>query len=1305
MTAANSTGYGPSRRLYFDGDDEKYELWEIKFTSYLRLQNLHKALADDYEGEDRVDKNQRIFAELVQLLDDKSLSLIIRDAKDDGRAAVKILREHYTGKSKPRIIALYTELTTLKKSDDETATDYLIRADKASSSLKSAGETISDSLLVAMALKGLPSSYSAFATVVTQKDKDMTFIDFKNALKSFEETEKSRLKDTVSSEKVMKTESVKVNNIVCYSCGKSGHKKFQCKVNQNSNVRKSNNYQASKWCSICRTKSHNTSDCRKNTSSKMMSCNEDDNHNDFVMKTVAYEGINSVTYKSNLFSKDNSLLVDCGATSHMIKDKDNFVNFYPDFNSSNQYIELADGSRDNKLVVGKGDAKVTISDVDGIEHDIILKNALCVPSYPQNIFSVHAATEKGASFTFENDHAELTAPNGTIFNIANEGKLYYLYNIRNGENSSKTLEYWHKTMGHCNNNDLLKTEKVVDGMQISSKATYNCESCIKGKMTQEFNRKADKKAGRILDLVHCDLTGNISPVGKGGYMYGISFVDDYSGAIHLYLLKNKNDSSKALETFLSDVAPFGTVKCLRSDNGTEFTGEEFESVLRRNCIKHEFSAPSSPHQNGTVERSWRTVFETARCLLIEADLPKSLWPYAAKYAVYARNRCFNRRLGMTPYEAFTSRKPNLSKMHVFGEKCFAYIQEKKKLDDRSEKGLFVGFDTRSPAYQVYFPGTNAIRKIRCVQFLSTKSRLEHQAEDEEQDQPMMIDQKETDEPLETSNDIQNVEERRYPERNRKPPNRYSQSDYVNYSVDYCYRVSNIPRNYKEAVTSDEKEQWVLAMDEELDALKESDTYESVQLPAGKSLIGSRWVYSVKLGSNDEEKFKARLVAKGYSQTEGIDYEETFSPTAKMTSIRILLQLAVQNDYKLHQLDVKSAYLNANLDAEIYLEQPEGSSTSAMTRNGSKICWKLKKSLYGLKQSGRNWNSMFHSFLTAQGLEQSDSDHCVYTKHDGDLIVIIIIWVDDIIIASNDEQMIVNIKVSLKNTFKMKDLGQISNFLGIDFEISHDKIRINQSKSIDKMLKRFEMHDCKVKLTPCDPSVANLTDHDSQELENPRIYREIVGSLIYVMTCTRPDLCYVVSKLSQFMQRPTNAHLNIAKHVLRYLKGTLDYSLEFCKSKDLNLFGYCDSDWASSEDRKSISGYCFKLSDEGPLISWKSKKQNSVALSSCEAEYVALAFAVQEIKFLHQLLSDMNVPTRKPTNLFVDNQGAIALAKNPVHHQRCKHIDIKYHFVRHEIEERNISLTYIPSEENVADIFTKPLPRPKLSKLIKNVGLF
>ena len=273
---------------------------------------------------------------------------------------------------------------------------------------------------------------------------------------------------------------------------------------------------------------------------------------------------------------------------------------------------------------------------------------------------------------------------------------------------------------------------------------------------------------------------------------------------------------------------------------------------------------------------------------------------------------------------------------------------------------------------------------------------------------------------------------------------------------------------------------------------------------------------------------------------------------------------------------------------------------------------------------------------------------------------------------------------------MKDFGSLSYFLGIQFEVTKSEIKMHQSNYALKILEKFQMLDCNPKYVPCDLNVSNIDfDGTSDELADTRLYREIVGSLVYLMTCTRPDLCYVVTVLSQHLAAPKVSHFNLAKYVLRYLRGSVSHGLSFSKGP-LNIVGFTDASWASTGDRRSISGYCYSIGTQSSLVSWKSKKQPIVALSSCEAEYISITYAMQEGTFLLQLLSEMGYD-REIANvkLMVDNKGAMDLAKNPVHHQRTKHIHTRYHYIRSKVLDGSFDLCYVPSKQNVADIFTKP----------------
>ena len=1331
---ALATGYGPSiglgryARLMFDGDERKYEQWEVKFLGYLTLQKLKDTILPPPDTEVDGTKNAEAFAELIQFLDDKSLSLVMRDAKDDGKKALEILRQHYAGSGKPRIIALYTELTSLVKRSDESVTDYVIRAETAASALNNANEKVSDSLLIAMVLKGLPESFKPFVVVVTQSDKQQTFTEFKAALRSFEDTERTRA--ATSDDSVMRTlhRSPHVNNgatsatrggnydnIVCHRCKNVGHIARFCESKPKL------------WCSFCRKTNHTDNTCR--SKGKANKSSKDKAH---VVSTTEEQFVFKIDMESRDVptTRSDSLLVDCGATAHIVTDKSRFTNFDESFRPDKHYIELANGTKSNNVALARGDVTVRIKDTRGRCINATLKDTLYVPSFPQSIFSVQAATAKGVSVIFEPDHAQLVYRDGTVFDIQKHGKLYYLdvcddTMISDSVNYACDLSSWHEILGHCNYDDVLKLEGVVDGMKVigNSEKPADCNVCVLGKMTQGRSRTPRCRSTVPLALVHTDLAGPVEPVSSEGFRYAIVFTDDYSGFVFVYFLKSKSDAVEATERFLADSAPYGKVKCLRSDNGTEYTSQAYKSLIKKHCIRHDTSAPYSPHQNGTAERHWRTLFEMGRCLLIQANLAKEFWPYAVMAAAYIRNRCYSNRLEQTPYFALTGRKPNLSNMRVFGSECYAYKQDKGKLDPRCTKGIFLGYDKGSPAYLVYFPETGKVMRHRVVKFAKPNrcvSEQQTQTEDMLQDDDNFTHgdnicdstPNDAEQPVEgfSNGDPKCVVSEpvagslRYPRRERKTTaylrdyatgnNNFEDDDddQVMSSIDYCYKVSAFPQNYKEAVESPEYEHWKNAMKEEMNSLKENDTFTLTTLPEGRKLVGGRWVYTVKENPNGSKTYKARYVAKGYSQVKNVDYQETFAPTANFTSIRILMQMAAQHDLILYQMDVKTAYLNAPIDCEIFMEQPEGFEVPSNSEEVL-VC-KLNKSLYGLKQSGRNWNGMLHNFLSENNFIQSDVDNCVYVKQIDDKMIVIVIWVDDLIIGASNDLLLCETKNMLKERFKMKDMGKLSHFLGVDFEQGDSFVKVNQKEYICKVLERFGMSDCKPRSTPCELRV----DNNGVEPVDSKTYREAVGCLIYAMICTRPDICWIITKLSQYLSKPLKEHWVAVKHVLRYLKCTLDYELCYRKCADgLTVIGYSDADWASStDDRRSTTGYCFSLTKTGPLISWKSRKQRTVALSSCEAEYMALSATVQESLYLIQLLKDISCEYQfGPPVIFGDNQGAIALSKNPVNRQRSKHIDVRYHFIRDEINNGKVIVQYCPTADMVADIMTKPVTKAKL----------
>ena len=729
------------------------------------------------------------------------------------------------------------------------------------------------------------------------------------------------------------------------------------------------------------------------------------------------------------------------------------------------------------------------------------------------------------------------------------------------------------------------------------------------------------------------------------------------------------------------------------------------------------SAPYSSHQNGRAERSWRTLFEMARCLLLQAELPKSLWNHALRTASYIRNRCFNKKNNCTPHELFTGKKPNLKGMHKFGSVCYAYKQEKKKLDPRSEIGRFIGYDHCSPAYIIYFGGNQSIRKVRCVEFID--------APDEEDSFCIPITAKTNMETKEDTAEIrtstqspvitqlcqpsapeeaQEGGESRYPKRQTRRPAHLEEyivesnsSDEENFNecqnvVDYFYKVNGCPGTYNEAIKSPDSAHWQTAMEEEIICLNDNHTYELVPRPK-RPVIGGRWVYCKK----NDDTYKARYVAKGFSQIPNIDYADTFSPTARMTSIRLLMNIAMFEGLIVHSMDFKSAYLNADLDFEIFMEQPKGFVVK--NNPNDDLVYKLKKSLYGLKQSGRMWNNLLHNYLLKKGFKRSKAENCVYIKYENRIKIIIIVWVDDLIIAGSNIDCVDEVKSYLTKRFCMKDFGVLKEFLGIEFEFTNEGVKLSQEKYTRKILEKFKMMESHPKTLPCDQSIIKIHDANSEIFDDNRLYRSMIGSMVYLASCTRPDISYVITKLSEKLEKPTKAHFNACKFLMKYLRGTISKGLFYkCNKSDFDLIGYSDSDWGSSPDRKSYSGYCFQLFKSNSFISWKAKKQPIIALSTCEAEYIAANFALKEGIFLQHLLNDLMYP-EMCINLFVDNKGAIDLSKNPVHHERSKHIDIRYHFIREKVEDGILKLFKVSSKDNYADLYTKPATKQNLHNFL------
>ena len=754
------------------------------------------------------------------------------------------------------------------------------------------------------------------------------------------------------------------------------------------------------------------------------------------------------------------------------------------------------------------------------------------------------------------------------------------------------------------------------------------------------------------------------------------------------------------------------IKRVRSDNGGEYRDNRFREFCANNGIKMEKTVPMTPQQNGVAERMNRTLNERARSMRIHAGLPKMFWDEAVNTAAYLINRGPSIPLdGKIPEEVWSGKEVNLSHLRVFV--CISYVHidfaERSKLDAKSNKCVFVGYGGDEFGYRFWDYENRKIIRSRDVIFnenvmYKDRSIAESSSSSTEAETKEFVEFEEI-----SGNDVQispeAVQEEpgtpalRRSSRIPKPIQRYSPSLHYLLLSD-----SGEPEYYDQAMQVEDSVKWESAMKDEMDSLMSNQTWELAELPPGKKALHNKWVYRIKEEHDGIKRYKARLVVKGFQQKEGVDYNEIFSPVVKLTTIRLVLKIVAAENLHLEQLDVKTAFLHGDLEEELYMRQPEG----FIKEDRKNLVCRLKKSLYGLKQAPRQWYKKFDSFMSSHGFTRCQADHCCYFKKIDNNFIILLLYVDDMLVAGSNMQEIVNLKLRLSKQFEMKDLGAAKQILGmrIKRDTNSRTLLLSQDKYINKVLSRFNMQNAKVVSTPLGVHF-RLSKEQSPKTEEEHAYMakvpyaSSIGSLMYVMVCTRPDIAQAVGAVSRYMNNPGKLHWEAVKWILRYLRGTTSKALCF-KGGDMVLTGYVDADLAGNVDiRRSTTGYVYTLG--GTALSWGSQLQKIVALSTYEAEYVTVTEASKEMVWLQSFLEELG-KKQEDNVLYCDSQSAIHLAKNPSFHSRTKHIQLRYHFIRSLLEDGILKLEKISGAQNPADMLTKTVTIDKLKLCSASVGL-
>ncbi|WVZ16028.1 hypothetical protein V8G54_013594 [Vigna mungo] len=863
------------------------------------------------------------------------------------------------------------------------------------------------------------------------------------------------------------------------------------------------------------------------------------------------------------------------------------------------------------VIMAEGAGKIMVRRKDG--RPAYMNNVLYVPNMKSNLLSLGQLLEKDYTRKMHQRHIEvfdekqqlvLNAP--LAKNRTFKVKLdVVVVQCLTAVDTKEEAWLWHYRFGHLNfrSLSLLKSNNLVKAVPVIQIPDRVCEGCVVGKQTKtEFKKTIFKRARQPLAVIYSDVCGPFNVESIGGNRYFLIFVDELTRKIWTYLIKEKKDVHSCFVKFFAMVERQSglQIKILRTDGGGEFNSHEMDKFCTENGIIHEVTTPYTPQHNDMTERRNRMLLDMTRCLLKAKKLPHYLWGEVVSTATYLLNRCPTRSLpDCTPEEAWSGDKPTVNHLRVFGSK-------RKKLDEKSEIFIVVGYHS-TEAYRLYSPEKKQVIISRDV------------VVDEEADKPEVVYGWLED----GSTSIKHIEV------NDEDGNRRSQRA----------RFPSLRLLTMRCIlTAIDIKEWKEAMIEELKSIEKNKTWEMVEPPQHKQPIEVKWVFKTKYKPNgDIAKLKARLVAKGFLQKPGVDFTNVFAPVARLETVRLVVVVANFQEWRIWQMDVKSAFLNGPLEEEVYVRQPPGFEKEGQEQK----VYRLNKAMYGLRQAPRAWNIHIDALLTKPGFQKCSVEFGIYVKIIGQHMLLICLYVDDLLITGDSVDEIEKFKKRMKVEYEMTDLGSLSYFLGMEFV-----------KYISEVLKRFNMSECNGAAVPI---MANL------KLSSQVDEKKIVGSLRYICN-SRPNINYGVGL----------SHLAAAKHILRYLKETIDFGLFFPKrsvSSREALEVWCDSDWSGDKDDRRIHGI------NNLMCVW-----------------------------LETILDELKLEFKKSVQLLVENKSAISMSRNLVFHGRSKHIETKYHFLRDQVNKGRLELIHCCTEDQVADVFTKPLRQTRFEKLLELFGV-
>lgn len=911
-----------------------------------------------------------------------------------------------------------------------------------------------------------------------------------------------------------------------------------------------------------------------------------------------------------------------------------------------------------------------------------------------------------------------------------------------------------------------------------------CRFCIEANLKhQDIPRQRTRTADGKLQVLSSDLQ-TVGTRSYDGYNYIAIYTLQNEQFWAIALLQKKNDQEQAAPLVIArlETAANAKVRTFRADLGGEFTSNSFKGYLQSKGIRQEFADTAQPFQNGQPESAGGQLFRMIRAARLRASAPANMWSEAARYFCWLHNLLSTTRQQgrTTPSEMLTGiRSHDIDRARVWGCEAWVLIRRKTKakLEPRAMQGIFVGVSHERKAYRIYFPTTKTIIESRNCIFLETSfpwsgsppatsadvdpllqqlasggSSIDSSNAEQE---PSAADQSDADEWEDLADDDadedwtmieQPQQQQQQPEprrsaRVRAEPARFSDANYDaertrerqaapepahaqenSAQQAQAALIASAPQTEAEAALDPA---WRASEQEEIQALLEAKTWEVVRRPKDKQVLPSKMVYRAKEDEHGQlAKRKSRFVVVGSADRHKA-FRESFAPTMRYASMRMLFAIAAVFGMVVQQYDVKSAYLHGTLPEAIYVEQPK----CHVIKSRRTHVLRVKKGLYGYASSGRCWNNRLDKDLRAIGFKRCESDPCVYVRHfekNGVRHMTLLgTFVDDLLSCGTDNADVDRVKTQLAKLYPIKDLGEARWALGIRVTQTKATLRLDQEKYVGDVLEKFgkylpELGRTRAR-TPLPQSVTYsrstqpASDKAKEEMA-AKPYRELVGALMYLAVGTRPDLAHAMGVLSRFLENPGLDHWKAALHVLSYVGRNKDMGLVYRKRQAANSFdghvlgndenspiGYVDANYAMDrDDSKSTSGQVIVMA--GGAISWRSKKQGIVATSTCHAEYVAAAEAAREMVWVRSLLEEVGARGMTALRLYEDNEAAIFLTNNPAVTERSKHIRIRWHFIRQCVRDGLLKLHKIESSKNAADQFTKAVPRTKLTDLSSRIGL-